>query len=168
MPNAKNLVTPAATSTVSVEVKLHRKAVRVSRRGFLGFSAALLGSRRLSAWQQQDDAKFSTGVNVVNVLVSVHDKQGQTVRGLTANDFTLDEDGHPQTIRYFARETDLPLTIGLMVDTSASQRRVLDAERGASFRFLDQVLRETKTRSSSCSSIAPSSSASRSLPTAAS
>jgi VWFA-related protein len=54
------------------------------------------------------------------------------------------ENGRPQTIRYFARESDLPLTIGLMVDTSMSQRRVLNAERGASFRFLDQILRETK------------------------
>ena len=116
----------------------------MSRRGFLGFSAALLGSRRLSAWQQQDDAKFSTGVNVVNVLVSVHDKQGQTVRGLTANDFTLDEDGHPQTIRYFAQQFDLPLTLGLLVDTSGSQRRVLDQERRASYQFFEHVLREDK------------------------
>ncbi len=60
------------------------------------------------------------------------------------DDFSLLEDGRPQTIRYFARESDLPLTIGLMVDTSMSQVKVLDAERGASFRFLDQVLRENK------------------------
>jgi VWFA-related protein len=56
----------------------------------------------------------------------------------------VSEDGRPQTIRYFARETDLPLTLGLLVDTSGSQRRVLDAERGASLRFLDQVVREKK------------------------
>ena len=58
--------------------------------------------------------------------------------------FTLSENGRPQVIRYFSRESELPLTLGLMVDTSMSQRRVLDAERGASFRFLDQVLRENK------------------------
>ena len=121
-------------------------ALGVSRRGFLGFSAALLNCRRLYAWQQQDDAKFSTGVNVVNVLVSVHDKQGQTVHGLTVNDFTLDEDGHPQTIRYFAQQSDLPLTLGLLVDTSGSQRRVLDQERRASYQFFEHVLREDKDR----------------------
>jgi VWFA-related protein len=56
----------------------------------------------------------------------------------------LDEDGHPQTIRYFSQESDLPLTLGLLVDTSGSTRRVLPDERDASYRFLEQVLREDK------------------------
>jgi VWFA-related protein len=85
---------------------------------------------------------FSTEVKVVNVLANVYGKAGEIVRDLTKDDFLLSEDGHPQTIRYFSRETDLPLTLGLLVDTSMSQRRVLDAERIASFRFVDQVLRE--------------------------
>jgi VWFA-related protein len=79
---------------------------------------------------------------VVNVLANVYGKSGEIVRDLTKDDFVLSEDGHPQTIRYFSRETDLPLTLGLLVDTSMSQRRVLDAERIASFGFVDQVLRE--------------------------
>ena len=87
---------------------------------------------------------FSTEVKVVNVLATVRDRKGAIVANLGQDDFSIVEDTHPQTVRYFARETDLPLTIGLLVDTSASQRRVLDAERGASFRFLDQVLREDK------------------------
>ena len=91
------------------------------------------------AWQ---DVTFSTEVKVVNVLANVYGKTGEIVRDLTKDDFLLSEDGHPQTIRYFSRETDLPLTLGLLVDTSMSQRRVLDAERIASFRFVDQVLRE--------------------------
>ena len=49
-----------------------------------------------------------------------------------------------RTIRYFARESNLPLTLGMMVDTSGSQRKVLDAERGACLRFLDQVVRPNK------------------------
>ena len=85
---------------------------------------------------------FSAEVKVVNLLANVHGKNGEIVRGLTREDFLLLEDGRPQTIRYFSRETDLPLTLGLLVDTSMSQRRVLDAERIASFRFVDQVLRE--------------------------
>jgi VWFA-related protein len=91
------------------------------------------------AWQ---DVTFSTEVKVVNVLANVYGKNGEIVRDLTKDDFLLSEDGHPQTIRYFSRETDLPLTLGLLVDTSMSQRRVIDAERIASFRFVDQVLRE--------------------------
>jgi VWFA-related protein len=63
---------------------------------------------------------------------------------LTKDDFTVDEDGRPQTISYFARENDLPLTVGLLVDTSLSQRRVLDKERSASSSFVDHTLREDK------------------------
>ncbi len=92
----------------------------------------------------QQEPVFSTEVKVVNVLASVRTKKGEIIRDLSRDDFTLLEDGRPETIKYFARQSDLPLTIGLMVDTSISQRRVLDAERTASFRFLDQVLREAK------------------------
>jgi VWFA-related protein len=83
-------------------------------------------------------------VKVVNVLATVRDKHGNIVRGLTRNDFTLEEDGRPQEIRYFSQESDLPLTLGLLVDTSVSQRRVLGQERDASATFLDQVLRVGK------------------------
>jgi VWFA-related protein len=94
----------------------------------------------------QETTTFSTDVKVVSVLATVHSKSGRIVRDLNKDDFSIAENGRPQTIRYFARETDLPLTLGLMVDTSQSQRRVLDAERGASNRFLDQVLREDKDK----------------------
>lgn len=87
---------------------------------------------------------YSVDVNVVNVLATVRDKHGKIVNDLTPNDFILDEDGRPQTIRYFTRETDLPLTLGLLVDTSLSERRMLDQERSASGTFVDQVIREDK------------------------
>ena len=85
---------------------------------------------------------FSTAVKVVNVLATVRDGDGQIVRDLSKDDFILEEDGRPQTIRYFSQENNLPLTLGLLVDTSASQREVIDEERIASYTFLDQVLRE--------------------------
>src|SRR5580658_787642 len=110
-----------------------------SRRELLFTSA--LAALRLRA---QDDATFKTEIKVVNVLASVRTKKGEIIRDLTQDDFSLLEDGRPQTIKYFARQSDLPLTLGLMVDTSMSQVRVLDAERTASFRFLEQVLRESK------------------------
>lgn len=90
------------------------------------------------------EPRFSTDVKVVNVLATVRDKDGKIVHNLTKDDFTLEEEGRPQTIRYFAQQTDLPLTLGLLVDISGSQRRVLEAERGASYSFLEQVLREAK------------------------
>ncbi|MDQ6665781.1 MAG: VWA domain-containing protein [Acidobacteriota bacterium] len=94
----------------------------------------------------QEEPTFSTDVKVVNILATVRSRDGGLIRDLAKDDFSVLEDGRPQVIRYFARESDLPLTVGLMVDTSMSQQRVLDAERGASMRFLDQVLRETKDK----------------------
>ncbi|MGH9663103.1 MAG: VWA domain-containing protein, partial [Bryobacteraceae bacterium] len=83
-------------------------------------------------------------MKVVDVLATVRDKQGQIVPNLTKDDFVLQEDGRPQTIRYFARETDLPLTLGLLVDTSGSERHLIGQEQTASYRFLVQVLREDR------------------------
>ncbi len=113
---------------------------RVPRRSFL-LSLLLLCPRvrrRLAA----QETTFSTDVKVVNVLATVRDKQGKIVANLNKEDFALEEDERAQAIRYFSRETNLPLTLGLLVDTSMSQRRVLGAERSASYTFLDQVLRE--------------------------
>jgi hypothetical protein len=89
---------------------------------------------------------FSANVKVVNLLATVRDKHGAVVSNLGKDDFKLEEDGRPQTIKYFTRDTDLPLTLGLLVDTSLSQRRVLDQERTASYKFLQDVLRESKDK----------------------
>jgi VWFA-related protein len=80
-------------------------------------------------------------VKVVNVLASVRDKHGQIVNNLTRDDFKLQQDGQPQTIRYFTKVTDLPLTLGLLVDTSMSQRRLIEQERIASYSFLNNLMR---------------------------
>lgn len=92
------------------------------------------------------DVTFTTNVKVVNVLASVRDKKGAIIAGLTKDDFVLSEQGRPQTIQYFSSQGDLPLTLALLVDTSMSQDTVLDAERGASLRFLDEVLRVDKDK----------------------
>ena len=119
----------------------HPSCRRPSRRDVLFSLASLFPAVRL--WGQEPPT-FSTDVKVVNIFATVHDKQGKIVRDLTKDDFILEEEGRPQTIRYFWRENNLPLTLGLLVDTSLSQRRVLGEERTASYRFLSQVLREDK------------------------
>jgi len=81
-------------------------------------------------------------VNIVNILASVRDKRGGLVANLEKQDFTVLEDGKPQEIRYFTKETDLPLTIGLLVDVSGSQRNLIDIERNAASQFFSQVLRK--------------------------
>jgi len=114
---------------------------KISRRTLLSALSLLPAVRYLRG---QQTPTFSTGVKVVNVFATVRDTKGQIVRDLNKDDFVLDEDGRPQNIQYFTRETDLPLTIGLLVDTSGSTRRVLPDERNASYKFLEQVLREDK------------------------
>jgi VWFA-related protein len=109
-------------------------------------AAAQSGEPKLKgeAEAAQSDQKIAVEVKVVNVLASVRDKKGKTIADLTKDDFVLTEDGKPQAITYFARESDLPLRLGLMVDTSLSQRRVLGEERDASYGFLDHLLRVDK------------------------
>ena len=95
----------------------------------------------------QDAAStIAVDVKVVALPVTVRDKHGTIVRDLTKDDFTLQEDGRPQVIRYFSQDTNLPLTLGLLVDTSRSQSNVLDAERNASRSFFDQMLVQPKDK----------------------
>ena len=94
--------------------------------------------------QQAPQPKIAVEVKTVSVLATVRDKHGNIVSNLTKDDFVLEEDGRPQSIDYFARESDLPLRLGLLVDTSLSQRKVLEQERSASYSFLDHLLRENK------------------------
>jgi len=83
-------------------------------------------------------------VTLVNVQATVRDKHGKIITNLNAEDFGVVEDGRPQKIAFFSREGDAPLRLGLLVDTSLSQRRVLEQERSASYSFLDQLLRQDK------------------------
>ncbi len=91
----------------------------------------------------QSDGKTTTlsvTANLVNLPVIVRDKKGAPVTTLTKADFALTVDGHAEVIRYFDRDQNLPLTLGLLVDTSQSQRSVLGEERDASWEFLDKML----------------------------
>jgi len=118
---------------------------------FLGLTLSGAGqdssSQPQSASSQQSSSgnpTFSSRVKVVNVLATVRDKNGKIVRDMAKEDFNVEEDGHPETIKYFSRETDMPLTLGLLVDTSLSQLRVLGQEKSASYQFLDQMMRPQK------------------------
>ncbi|HZL56254.1 MAG TPA: VWA domain-containing protein [Bryobacteraceae bacterium] len=110
-----------------------------TRRTFLRQAGLALGAGPLGA---QEGPTFSSDVKVISVLATVRTKDGAIVQDLTKDDFILTEDGRRQTIRYFSRETNLPLVLGLLVDTSGSQRMVLGEEQEASYRFLEKVLRE--------------------------
>ena len=87
------------------------------------------------------DNTIKVDVDLVNVLCTVHGKNNALIGGLEKGDFHLLEDGKEQEIKYFTRETDLPLTIGLLVDVSGSQERLIDTEHRAASAFFRSVLR---------------------------
>ncbi len=89
----------------------------------------------------QDEPTIKVDVNLVNIFFSVHNKQNGLIGNLEKKDFQVFEDGKEQEVKYFTRENDLPLTIGLLVDTSESQERLLDIEKRAAFQFFSRVLR---------------------------
>lgn len=89
----------------------------------------------------QDLQVFKAQVNVVNLYFNVKDKHGMLIPNLTKEDFQIFEDGKPQNLKYFSAEANQPLTLGIMIDTSASQTRVLDLEQEACTAFLKSVLR---------------------------
>ncbi len=90
----------------------------------------------------EDLQVFKAQVNVVNLFFNVKDKHGMLIPNLTKDDFQVFEDGKPQTIKYFSAESNQPLTLGIMIDTSASQTRVLDIEQQSCAEFLHSVLRD--------------------------
>jgi len=125
---------------------------RMTRRGLI------LGAS-VSAFAQEP--RFSTEVKVVTLFATVHDRRGAVITNLSQEDFILEEDGVRQRILYFSRESDLPLTIGLLVDTG---KRIIESgfldnhrpggpldwlirdERDAGYCFLEKIFREGKDR----------------------
>lgn len=88
-----------------------------------------------------DDQVIRVDVNLVNLFFSVRDRRGGYISSLGKEDFTIFEDDKPQEVRYFSRETEQPLTLGLLVDVSGSQEALIEQERSASSRFFQRVLR---------------------------
>jgi VWFA-related protein len=110
--------------------------------------AALVLLPYFSPSLRAQDAATTIAVDVreVTLPVMVRDKHGKIVRDLTKDDFTLKEDGRPQTIKYFTQDVNQPLTLGLLIDTSRGQANVLEAERNASRSFLDQIMVKEKDK----------------------
>jgi VWFA-related protein len=85
---------------------------------------------------------LKVNVDVVSLLFNTKDKSGRLIPNLGKDDFRVFEDGKPQTIKYFKAESNLPLTIGILLDTSYSQNRVLPIEKEVGAKFLQQILRK--------------------------
>jgi len=92
--------------------------------------------------QDQSMETLKVRVNVVQLFFNVKDKKGALIPSQTKDDFELLEDGKPQTIKYFTAESNLPLTLGILIDTSGSQMRVLEMEKEVGGAFLNDILRD--------------------------
>jgi len=101
------------------------------------------GEHRVDKDQSQEESTETLKVNVevVQLFFNVKDKHGALIPNLTKDNFDVAEDAKPQTIKYFKAETDLPLTLGILIDTSGSQQRVLGMEQETGASFLENVLR---------------------------
>ncbi len=95
--------------------------------------------------QKSDDSQepattLKVNVNIVQLFFNVKDKHGALIPNLTKDDFSIFEDGQAQTVKYFTPEANLPLTLGILIDSSGSQLRVLDMEKEVGGAFLKQIL----------------------------
>jgi VWFA-related protein len=91
--------------------------------------------------RDQSISTLKVNVNVVQLFFNVKDKKGGLIPSLTKDDFQVIEDSKPQTIKYFTAESNLPLTLGILIDSSGSQQRVLEMEKEVGANFLNEILR---------------------------
>src|SRR5437870_12582784 len=94
-----------------------------------------------NADQDQSVDTLKVNVDVVQLFFNVKDKRGALIPSLAKSDFNIFEDGKPQTIKYFSAESNLPLTLGILIDSSGSQQRVLEMEKEVGGAFLQEILR---------------------------
>lgn len=103
------------------------------------------GNERIRQGQDkatQGQEPLKTQVSVVNVFATLRDKHHTIISDLTQNDFKILEDGQEQKVAFFSKEVEMPITLGILMDTSGSMDRILPAEQDAASRFVKRVLRK--------------------------
>lgn len=91
-----------------------------------------------------DDEVIKVDTDIVNVLFTAQDRNRRLLTNLKQEDIKLFEDGKPQEITTFSRQVDLPLSLAILIDVSASQERTLPEEKAAAISFLETVVRPAK------------------------
>jgi VWFA-related protein len=106
--------------------------------------AAIPGKPTPTPTIAEEDQVIKIETEAVNVLFTAQDKNRRLLTGLKAEDVRILENGQPQEIVGFSRQIDLPLSLAILIDTSASQERTLPEEKSAAISFLESVVRPTK------------------------
>src|SRR5260370_3123745 len=120
------------------------KQARPGGRWSLGFCLIVLclaAPAQAPDGRQKEEPAFRVNVRLVNVFATVTDGRGAPVAGLTKDDFRVFEDGVPQNISVFDQESELPLSIALAVDTSASTQRDFKLEVSSAKKFASSIMR---------------------------
>src|SRR5690242_14809450 len=136
MPIVRGFQTVAATTVVVALLALATSAQQLPR-----LAGTADPNDNQDDQQDQSVSTLKVNVNVVQLFFNVKDKKGALIPNLTKSDFQILEDGKPQTIKYFTAESDLPLTLGILIDSSGSQQRVLEMEKEVGANFLNEILR---------------------------
>jgi len=123
MPSLRNLWKPAAATA-------------------LGAILAFPAVPQEAAQPQAQGPVLKRTVNLVNLFATVRDKSKRIVGELKQEDFKVYEDGQEQKIAFFSKEVTMPITLGLLIDTSGSEQNRLGAEQEAASRFLERVMRK--------------------------
>jgi VWFA-related protein len=145
VPRSRHVALTLATACLFLAA--HSTAAQSAQQGSAPPPPAQQSPAQQPSVPLSQSAPITSDTKLVTMLAAVRDKKGNFVRNLTKDDFSLQQDGHPQTITYFVQDPHAPLVIGLLVDTSLSQRHVLDQERGASGEFLDRMFDFADTQS---------------------
>lgn len=114
-----------------------------------GQSSAGTRHNSFVAGSQQDEQKLPESqqtlkvqTTLVNVFVTVRDKHNGIISDLAEKDFTLYEDGQPQKVAFYSKEVNMPITLGVLIDTSGSMANIIGAEQDTASRFLQEVMRK--------------------------
>jgi hypothetical protein len=112
-----------------------------SARAANGFRQPIELSQSNQQQEPQGQGPLRVQTTIVNVFATARDKRHAIVTDLTKDDFKILEDGVEQKVAFFSKEVNMPITLGLLIDTSASMDRMIEAEQDAASRFLREVMR---------------------------
>ncbi len=147
---AAGIITLSLAGYPAIGTIMAHAAARPRQMSEAGRAAATPGSSARNSFVQQTQQDqvptagqtLKVSTQLVNVFATVRDKKHGIVTGLTQDDFKISEDGVDQKVAFFSKEMNLPITLGILIDTSGSQQEILGAEQDTASRFVKEIMRK--------------------------